>query len=48
MRSMMDELKQQLGSGIALLVNDTEEKVTLMCGVTKDLTKPTKQGSLST
>ncbi|MFV0574541.1 MAG: alanine--tRNA ligase [Vibrio sp.] len=46
LRGMMDELKNQIGSGIILLGNVADEKVGLIAGVTKDLTGQVKAGEL--
>ncbi|MDP5253979.1 MULTISPECIES: alanine--tRNA ligase [unclassified Vibrio] len=46
LRSMVDDLKNQIGSGIVLLGNVAEDKVGLIAGVTKDLTSQVKAGEL--
>lgn len=46
LRGMVDELKNQIGSGIILLGNVADEKVGLIAGVTKDLTSQVKAGEL--
>lgn len=46
LRGMVDELKNQLGSGIILLGNVADGKVGLIAGVTKDLTSKVKAGEL--
>lgn len=46
LRGMVDELKNQLGSGIILLGNVADGKVGLIAGVTKDLTNKVKAGEL--
>lgn len=46
LRGMVDELKNQIGSGIILLGNIADEKVGLIAGVTKDLTNTVKAGEL--
>nr|WP_086940957.1 alanine--tRNA ligase [Thaumasiovibrio occultus] len=46
LRGMVDELKNQLGSGIVVLGNVSEDKVGLIAGVTKDLTGKVKAGEL--
>lgn len=46
LRSMVDELKNQLGSGIIMLGNVAGDKVGLIAGVTKDLTGKVKAGEL--
>ncbi|WP_417880805.1 alanine--tRNA ligase [Vibrio sp.] len=46
LRGMVDELKNQIGSGIILLGNVTDDKVGLIAGVTKDLTGQVKAGEL--
>jgi alanyl-tRNA synthetase len=37
LRTMMDDLKQKLGSGIIVLATTGDDKVTIIAGVTKDL-----------
>lgn len=46
LRTLMDDLKNQLGSGILLLGLAQENKVNLIAGVTKDLTSQIKAGEL--
>nr|WP_305830296.1 alanine--tRNA ligase [Photobacterium leiognathi] len=46
LRGMVDELKNQLGSGVVLLGNVSEDKVGLIAGVTKDLVGKVKAGEL--
>ncbi|MBD1567332.1 alanine--tRNA ligase [Vibrio sp. S12_S33] len=46
LRGMVDELKNQLGSGIIMLGNVVDDKVGLIAGVTKDLTAKVKAGEL--
>ena len=46
LRSMIDDLKNQIGSGVILLGVATGEKVSLIAGVTKDLTQKVKAGEL--
>ena len=46
LRGMVDELKNQLGSGIIMLGNVADDKVGLIAGVTKDLTSKVKAGDL--
>ncbi len=46
LRGMVDELKNQLGSGIIMLGNVADGKVGLIAGVTKDLTGKVKAGDL--
>ncbi|WP_240345797.1 alanine--tRNA ligase [Photobacterium sp. Alg240-V54] len=46
LRGMVDELKNQLGSGVVLLGNVSEDKVGLIAGVTKDLIGKVKAGEL--
>ncbi len=46
LRGMVDELKNQLGSGIIMLGNVSDDKVGLIAGVTKDLTGKVKAGEL--
>ena len=43
---MIDDLKNQIGSGVILLGVATGEKVSLIAGVTKDLTQKVKAGEL--
>ena len=43
---MVDELKNQIGSGIIMLGNVSEGKVGLIAGVTKDLIGQVKAGEL--
>ncbi len=45
-RTMVDELKVKLGSGIVLLATAAEGKVSLIAGVTKDLTDKVQAGAL--
>ena len=42
----MDDLKNQLGSGVVLLATAQGSKVSLIAGVTKDLTSIVKAGDL--
>ena len=44
MKTTMDQLKNKLGSGLIMLGADTEGKVTLLAGVTKDLIGKAKAG----
>jgi len=46
LRGMVDELKNQLGSGIVVLGNVSGDKVGLIAGVTKDLIGKVKAGEL--
>ncbi len=46
LRTMVDDIKNQLGSGVILLVNVADEKISLIAGVTKDLTGKVKAGDL--
>ncbi|GLO61853.1 alanine--tRNA ligase [Vibrio sp. MACH09] len=46
LRGMVDELKNQIGSGIIMLGNVSGDKVGLIAGVTKDLTNKVKAGEL--
>ncbi len=46
LRTTLDELKQRLHSGVLLLATVTEGKVSLIAGVTKDLTSKVKAGDL--
>jgi alanyl-tRNA synthetase len=46
MRQMVDDLRQRLGSGVALVVSEADGVVLLACGVTKDLTVTHKAGEL--
>ncbi|WP_428772901.1 alanine--tRNA ligase [Vibrio sp.] len=46
LRGMVDELKNQLGSGVIMLGNVSGDKVGLIAGVTKDLTGKVKAGEL--
>ncbi|MCA3882227.1 alanine--tRNA ligase [Vibrio vulnificus] len=46
LRGMVDELKNQMGSGIIMLGNVAEDKVGLIAGVTQDLTSKVKAGEL--
>ncbi|VEJ09105.1 alanine--tRNA ligase [Actinobacillus delphinicola] len=46
LRTMVDDLKNQLGSGIVVLASANEDKVNLVVGVTKDLTAKVKAGEL--
>ncbi|MBE4608754.1 alanine--tRNA ligase [Vibrio navarrensis] len=46
LRGMVDELKNQLGSGIIMLGNVADDKVGLIAGVTNDLTSKVKAGEL--
>ena len=46
LRGMVDELKNQMGSGVVVLGNVSEGKVGLIAGVTKDLIGKVKAGDL--
>jgi len=46
LRTMVDDLKNQLGSAVIVLATVAEEKVSLIAGVTKDLTDRIKAGEL--
>ncbi|WHP46613.1 alanine--tRNA ligase [Mannheimia bovis] len=46
LRTMVDDLKNQLGSGIIVFATETEGKVSLIVGVTKDLTAKVNAGEL--
>ena len=46
LRDTMDQLKDKVGSGIVLLATETDGKVSLVAGVTKDLTNRFKAGDL--
>lgn len=46
LRNMVDDLKNKLGSGIVVLGVGSDNKVSLIVGVTKDLTKQVKAGEL--
>ena len=46
LRMMMDQLKDKLGSGIVLLGSANGDKVSLIAGVTADLTSKVKAGEL--
>jgi alanyl-tRNA synthetase len=46
LRTMVDDLKNQLGSAIIVLATAADEKVSLIVGVTKDLTDRVKAGEL--
>ena len=46
LRTMVDDLKNQLGSAIIVLATAEEGKVSLIAGVTKDLTDRVKAGDL--
>ena len=44
LRGMLDELKNQMKSGVVLLATSSEDKVNLIAGVTNDLTAKVKAG----
>jgi alanyl-tRNA synthetase len=46
LRDTMDQLKDKVGSGIVLLATESDGKVSLIAGVTKDLTNRYKAGDL--
>lgn len=46
LRGMLDELKNQMKSGVVLLATSSEGKVNLIAGVTNDLTGKVKAGEL--
>ena len=46
LRGMLDELKNQMKSGVVLLATSSEDKVNLIAGVTNDLTAKVKAGEL--
>ncbi len=46
LRGMVDDLKNQLGSGIVVLAVAADDKVSLIVGVTKDLTAKVKAGDV--
>ncbi|MBG2837953.1 alanine--tRNA ligase [Proteus terrae] len=46
LRTMVDDLKNQLGSAIIVLSTISDDKVSLIVGVTKDLTAKVKAGEL--
>ena len=46
LRGMVDDLKNRMGSGIILLATASDDKVSLIAGVTKDLIGRVKSGEL--
>ena len=46
LRTMVDDIKNQLGSGVVLLANINQDKIGLIAGVTKDLVANVKAGEL--
>ncbi len=46
LRDTLDQLKSKLGSGVVVLGTTEQEKVSLIAGVTQDLTKKIKAGEL--
>ena len=46
LRDTLDQLKNKVGSGVVLLATESEGKVSLIAGVTKDLTHRFKAGDL--
>jgi alanyl-tRNA synthetase len=47
LRESLDKVKDRMGSGVALLAAVTDGKVSLVAGVTKDLTDRVKAGELA-
>lgn len=46
LRTMLDELKNKLGSGVLLLATVNDGKISLIAGVTQDLTTKVHAGKL--
>ncbi|KLN65366.1 MULTISPECIES: alanine--tRNA ligase [Vibrio] len=46
LRTMVDDIKNQVGSGVILLANINDDKIGLIAGVTKDLIGKVKAGDL--
>jgi len=46
LREYIDQLKEKIGSGIILLGSQSEVKVTLLIGITEDLTRRFKANEL--
>ena len=46
LRDLADQMKGKLGSGVVLLATVSEDKVAMVCGVTKDLTDKLQAGAL--
>ncbi|GEM76489.1 alanine--tRNA ligase [Vibrio sagamiensis] len=46
LRTMVDDIKNQVGSGVVLLANVNDNKIGLIAGVTKDLISKVKAGDL--
>jgi alanyl-tRNA synthetase len=46
LKVMVDDIKNQVGSGIILIANVADDKIGLVAGVTKDLTAKVKAGEL--
>jgi alanyl-tRNA synthetase len=46
MKITLDQLKDKLGSAVIMLAAETEGKVTLLAGVTKDLIGKVKSGDI--
>ncbi|ORT52159.1 alanyl-tRNA synthetase [Vibrio sp. qd031] len=46
LKTMVDDIKNQVGTGVILLANISDEKISLVAGVTKDLTGKVKAGDL--
>lgn len=46
LRTMVDDIKNQMGSGVIVLATVYDDKVSLIAGVTKDLVDRLKAGEL--
>ena len=46
LRDLADQMKDKLGSGVVLLATVSGDKVSMVCGVTKDLTDRLQAGTL--
>ncbi|GLT19929.1 alanine--tRNA ligase [Vibrio zhanjiangensis] len=46
LRTMVDDIKNQMGSGVVMLANVSDGKISLIAGVTKDLVDKVKAGDL--
>lgn len=46
LRDLVDQMKNKLGSGVVLLATVSDNKVAMVCGVTKDLTDQLQAGKL--
>jgi alanyl-tRNA synthetase len=46
LRDLVDQMKNKLGSGVVLLATVSDDKVAMVCGVTKDLTDQLQAGKL--